>query len=54
MGQKNRWHRRFEPDKFVVIGAIQRKGNLVARVIEDTDTETFENFVREMVSRRGD
>jgi transposase-like protein len=39
-----------EPDKFIVIGAAQRKGNVVARVIENTKTETFENFVHEVVS----
>jgi len=37
-------------DKFIVIGAAQRKGNVVARVIENTKTETFEQFVREVVS----
>ncbi|HEY5237167.1 MAG TPA: IS1595 family transposase, partial [Rhizomicrobium sp.] len=37
-------------DKFIVIGAAQRKGNIVARVIENTKTETFESFVREFVS----
>lgn len=37
-------------DKFIVIGAVQRKGNVVARMIENTRTETFENFVREVVS----
>ncbi|MBV9571933.1 MAG: IS1595 family transposase [Alphaproteobacteria bacterium] len=36
--------------KFIVIGAAQRKGNVVARVIENTKTETFERFVRNMVS----
>ena len=41
-----------EPDKFIVIGAVQRKGNLVARVIENTKTETFENFVREVISNK--
>ncbi|MBS0273974.1 MAG: IS1595 family transposase [Proteobacteria bacterium] len=39
-----------EPDKFIVIGAAQRKGSVVARVIENTKTETFEQFVREVVS----
>ncbi|MBV9572178.1 MAG: IS1595 family transposase [Alphaproteobacteria bacterium] len=39
-----------EADKFIVIGACQRKGNVVARVIENTKTETFERFVRAMVS----
>ena len=37
-------------EKFIVIGAVQRKGSVVARVIENTKTETFERFVREMVS----
>lgn len=36
--------------KTPVIGAAQRKGNVVARVIENTKTETFEDFVREVVS----
>jgi transposase-like protein len=37
-------------DKTIVIGAAQRKGNVVARVIENTQTETLEGFVREVVS----
>jgi len=36
--------------KDIVIGAAQRKGNIVCRVIENTKTETFEQFVREVVS----
>jgi len=36
--------------KDIVIGAAQRKGKIVARVIENTKTETFERFVRDMVS----
>jgi len=36
--------------KSIVIGAAQRKGNVVARVIENTKTESFESFVREVVS----
>lgn len=39
-------------NKFIVIGAVQRKGSLVARVIENTKTETFENFVREVISNK--
>lgn len=39
-------------EKFIVIGAAQRKGNVVARVIENTQTETFESFVREVVSNK--
>ena len=38
--------------KSIVIGAAQRKGNIVARVIENTKTESFEEFVRESVSTK--
>jgi transposase-like protein len=38
--------------KSAVIGAVRRKGNVVARVIENTKKETIENFVRETVSNR--
>ena len=41
-----------DPSKFVVIGACQRRGNVVARVIENTKTETFQNFVRQFVSTK--
>src|SRR5204863_7239583 len=41
-----------DPTKFVVIGACQRRGNVVARVIENTKTETFQNFVRQFVSTK--
>lgn len=37
-------------NKFIVIGAVKRKGNIIARVIDRTDTETFERFVHETVS----
>jgi len=36
--------------KVAVIGAIARKGMIVARVIENTDTATLDGFVRETVS----
>lgn len=36
--------------KVAVIGAIARKGSVVAQVIENTDTETLEGFVTEAVS----
>jgi len=39
-------------DKFIVIGAVERKGNVVARVIENTRASTFANFVREVVSNK--
>lgn len=36
--------------KVAVIGAIARKGNVIAKVIENTDTKTLDGFVREAVS----
>jgi hypothetical protein len=36
--------------KTPVIGAVRRKGNVVARVIDRTDTKTFEAFVNAAVS----
>src|SRR6266568_935975 len=38
--------------KSIVVGAVQRKGNVVARVIENIDTATMDAFVRETVSTR--
>ena len=38
--------------KFIVVGAVQRKGNVVARVIEHTDAATLNRFVNETVSHR--
>jgi len=38
--------------KFVVVGAAQRKGNVIARVIANTKTETLERFVRAAVSEK--
>ena len=37
-------------DKFIVVGAVERKGNVVARMIENTRTETLEHFVTQAVS----
>lgn len=37
-------------NKFIVIGAVERKGSVVARMIERTDTSTFDSFVRQTVS----
>src|SRR5216683_6687147 len=37
--------------KVAVIGAISRKGMIVAKVIENTDTKTLDDFVHETVSR---
>jgi hypothetical protein len=39
-------------DKSIVIGAVSRKGNVVARVIENTDTRTLDGFVRQVVSEK--
>ncbi len=38
--------------KATVIGAVKRKGNVIARVIQNTARETLEAFVRETVSTR--
>ena len=36
--------------KLIVVGAVSRKGNVVARVIDNTDTATLDSFVRQVVS----
>ncbi len=38
--------------KEIVVGAVQRKGNVIARVIENTHMETLDAFVREVVSNK--
>lgn len=38
--------------KEIVIGAVQRKGNVIARVINGLDGTTLRNFVREAVSHK--
>jgi transposase-like protein len=38
--------------KEVVIGAVERKGNVVAKVIRQTTSIAFDNFVREVVSTK--
>jgi hypothetical protein len=38
--------------KFIVVGAVKRKGNVIARVINNTDTATLEHFVRSAVSEK--
>jgi transposase-like protein len=43
---------RGDTHKMTVIGAVRRKGNVVARMIENTARETLESFVRETVSTR--
>jgi IS1 family transposase len=39
-------------DKTPVIGAVRRKGNVIARVIAKTDHVTLQSFVKETVSAR--
>ena len=39
-----------DPLKFAVIGAVERKGNVVARVLDKVNTATMQGFVREVVS----
>jgi transposase-like protein len=43
---------RGDTGKTAVVGAVKRKGNVVARVVESTDRLTLESFVRETVSNR--
>jgi transposase-like protein len=38
--------------KDIVVGAVQRKGNVIARVIEHVDAATLGGFVREVVSNK--
>ncbi len=38
--------------KTAVVGAVQRRGNVVARVIERADIETLQGFIRETVSKK--
>ncbi len=38
--------------KIAVIGAIARKGMIIAKVIENTDTATLDSFVRQSVSTK--
>ena len=38
--------------KETVVGAVERKGNVVARVIAHVDTETLNSFIREAVSEK--
>jgi transposase-like protein len=39
-----------DPLKFTVIGAVERGGNVVARVLSKVNTATMQSFVREAVS----
>jgi transposase-like protein/IS1 family transposase len=59
MGGKNRnrhWDKRTEgtgaEGKETVVGAVQHKGNIVARVINHADTETLNRFIREAISEK--
>lgn len=38
--------------KSIVVGAVKRKGNVVARVIENVQAKTLEAFIRETVSHK--
>jgi hypothetical protein len=41
-----------ETGEQIVAGAVQRKGNVIARVIDRVDTDTLSAFVRETVSTK--
>ena len=38
--------------KEIIVGAVQRKGNVIARVIADISKETLDGFVNEVVSHK--
>jgi ISXO2-like transposase domain/Transposase zinc-ribbon domain len=44
--------RGYDPLKTPIIGAVRRKGNVVARAVLGTDMTTVENFIRETVSNK--
>ncbi len=46
--------RRGTDGKLIVVGAVERKGSVVARVITNTDHATLQGFVREAVSTKVD
>ncbi len=41
-----------DPLKFTVIGAVERKGNVIARVLSTVNTHTMTSFVHECVSTK--
>src|SRR5580658_3808832 len=41
-----------DPLKFSVVGAVKRKGNVIARVVDHVNTATLEQFVSEAISNR--
>jgi hypothetical protein len=54
---KNRhWDKRTpgtgDEGKDTVVGAVERKGNIVARVIENADIKTLNSFIREAISEK--
>jgi IS1 family transposase/transposase-like protein len=52
---KNRhWDKRQhdKDEKEIVIGAVKRKGNVIARVVENVKRDTIETFVKETLSNR--
>src|SRR5437016_4638603 len=53
-GKDHNRHRRLRgtKGKTVVVGAVQRKGNVVVRVIERIDATVIADFVRETVSKK--
>lgn len=47
---KKKCHEKKDPPKFSVIGAAERGGNVVARVLSKLNTDTMQSFVRQSVS----
>ncbi len=51
-GGRGDWGGRGTVKKSIVVGAVKRKGNVVAKVIDSTDADTLDAFVRETVSTK--
>lgn len=51
-GGRGDWGGRGQKGKIVVVGAVKRKGNVIARVVAGNDYETLSSFIREAVSHK--
>jgi transposase-like protein len=51
-GGRGDWGGRGTKNKAIIMGAVRRKGNVIARVVENTDIYTIKRFMKEVVSHR--
>ena len=49
---RDNWPKGGTGGKSVVVGAVQRKGNVIARVIDSVNLKTLDRFVNEVVSHK--